>query len=329
MKSILAVLWWILTFQTLLTGAQGSALRQIRTVPLGGVEGRIDHLAVDVPHQRLYVAALGNGSLEVIDLEKGERVQSLGGLREPQGVAVSPELLRIFVACGGDGSLQAFDAQTFKPAWRVAFSSDADNLRYDVRMKRLYLGYGEGAIAILDASTGAKIGEVPLPGHPESFQLEKSGSRIFVNIPTAHQIAVIDRTTLEVVARWELHGASSNFPMALDEADRRLFVGCRHPASLVVFDTQSGKQIASLPSAGDADDLFYDSQRKKIYLSGGEGFLDVFDCLGADRYKREEHPETAPGARTSLFVPESGLLCVAFPRRGNRSAEIRVYRVQP
>jgi hypothetical protein len=190
------------------------------------------------------------------------------------------------------------------------------------------VGYGQGAIAAVDAATGKKLAEVALPGHPESFQLENPGSHILVNIPTAHLIAVVDRAKMRVIARWPLETASSNFPMALDAADHRLFVGFRRPALLMVFDSDSGRVITHLPASGDTDDLFYDPAGKRIYLSGGEGLVDVFKQLDKDRYERAVRIPTAAGARTSLFIPQLHLFCLAVPERDGSSAEIRVFRVQ-
>lgn len=328
MKIIFAAVLIVLSARALPLGAQGKALVRTKTIPLAGVVGRIDHLAVDVQRQRLFLAALGNGSLEIIDLAKGERIHSLTGLKEPQGVAYVPAFDRIFVAGGGDGTLKVFDAQTSRLLSTAQFSSDADNVRYEAAENRIYVGYGEGAIAALDASTGRRLGEAQLPGHPESFQLERSSPRIFANVPTAHLIAVIDRRKMAVIARWPLVAARSNFPMALDEAHHRLFIGCRHPARLVVYDTEAGREVASFPSVGDTDDLFYDAQRARIYVSGGEGFVDVFEQLDPDHYRRTDRISTASGARTSLFIPQLGIFCVAVPRREGRAAEVQVYQAQ-
>ncbi len=182
---------------------------------------------------------------------------------------------------------------------------------------------------MLDAVTGKRLGDIPLRGHPESFQLEKSGRRIFVNVPTAdHSIAVVDREKHGVIATWFLE-ARSNFPMALDEADQRLMVVARSPARLIVLDTSSGNAVMSVPTVGDADDLFYDATHKRVYISGGEGFIDTFQQADPDHYLPLGRIKTAPGARTSYFVPELKRLYLAVPRRGQQAAEIRVYEIQP
>ncbi len=306
--------------------AQQARLAPLKTVALDGVKGRIDHMAADASGQRLFLAALGNGSLEVIDLAQGKVARSIPGLEEPQGMAFVPDLNRLFVACGGDGTLRIYDTRTFRQISTLKYSSDADNVRYDPVGKRIYVGYGEGAIAAVDPSSGKKLGEVALPGHPESFQLEPSGSRMYVNVPTAHLIAVIDRSKMTVEARWPLREMSANFPMALDAARHRLFVACRRPATLLVLDTETGREVAKLPSAGDADDLFYDGERKLLYLSGGEGRLDIFAQDDADHYRLAGQIATAPGARTALFIPALGLYCLAVPHREKQAAEVRIFQ---
>ena len=158
-------------------------LRLVQTIPLPNVEGRIDHIAVDLKGERLFVAALGNNTIEVLDLRAGKRIQSITGLHEPQGVGFISEFKKIYVANAKSGACDVFDASSFKVIKSVKFSDDADNIRYDAAVRRVYVGYGSGALGIIDAATGDKLGEIKLEGHPESFQLERSGSRIFVNIP--------------------------------------------------------------------------------------------------------------------------------------------------
>lgn len=305
------------------------ALRQVQVIPLPGVEGRIDHMAVDVAGRRLFVSALGNNTLEVLDLGQGRRVKSISGLREPQGVYFVPKQNKIFVANGDDGTCKVFDGTSFKLVTTVHFPSDADNVRYDAARNQIYVGYGDGGLGVLDAATGAKIADIPLKAHPESFRLEESGPRIFVNLPDAnHTIAVVDRAKRSVIDTWTLH-SSANFPMALDEAEQRIFVVTRRPAQLVVLDSHSGKQIVSYDSVGDADDVFYDAAHRRVYISGGEGFISVFSQRSPDEYDSAGRIPTAAGARTSLFVPELNRLYLAVPHRGKQGAGIRVFQPRP
>jgi DNA-binding beta-propeller fold protein YncE len=300
----------------------------VGTMDLPRVEGRIDHLAVDTGAQRLYVAALGNNTVEVLDLKSGGHLKSLPGFREPQGIAFLPDAKLVAVANGQGEGVQLIDAGDFHPTGVVRLGDDSDNVRYDPAAKRLFVGFGSGALAAISAAGGKVLGEAKLAGHPESFQLEHSGARIFVNVPTADQIAVIDRTAMKVVATWPVVGAKSNYPIALDEANHRLFVGCRRPAKVLVYDTATGKESSSFDIVGDTDDLFYDAARKRLYVSGGEGYIDVFQEQETGRFNRVAQVATAAGARTSLFVPEQSRLYLAVPNRGNQKAEIRIYEAR-
>jgi DNA-binding beta-propeller fold protein YncE len=303
-------------------------LRLVQTIPLPNVEGRIDHMAVDVKGQRLFIAALGNNTVDVLDLHAGKRIRSITGLHEPQGVGFIPEFNKIFIANGKSGACDVFDGSSFKRIKRVKFSDDADNIRYDVTARRVYIGYGSGGLGVIDAARDELLGAIKLEGHPESFQLEKSGPRIFVNIPTAQKVVVVDREKKATATAWPTREFRANYPMALDETHRRLFVGFRKPARLVVFDTASGKAVAELNSSGDADDVFYDEAHKSIYISGGEGFIGVVQQQDADHYKTLTEIPTASGARTSLFVPELARLYLAVPHRGSQRAEVRAYEAQ-
>lgn len=303
-------------------------LQLIQTIQLQNIEGRIDHLAIDGQRERLFLAALGNNTLEVIDLKAGKVIHSVKGLDEPQGVAFIPETNVVYVANGGDGNCNAFSADSMSSLRKVKFSGDADNLRYDPATKLIYVGYGEGAIGIFEAETGKIVGDIKLPAHPESLALEQSGSRIFVNLPGAKQVAVIDRKTRSVIAQWPITQAAANYPMALDETHHRLFIGCRQPARMLVIDTESGKTMAQVECAGDTDDIFYDAQNKRVYVSGGEGFISVLAQQNADSYQAIAKIHTAPGARTSLFVPSLGRLYLAVPHRGNQLSEVRVYEAR-
>ena len=293
-------------------------------IPLPNVNGRIDHLSADLKGQRIFVSALGNHTVEVLDAQAGQRLRTIADLAEPQGVYYDPSTNRLFVACAMDGAAKMLDAGTFQLLETTKFSGDADNIRYDARGRRMIVGYGDGALGFLD-SNGKKMGEIALDAHPESFQLEKTGTRVFVNVPDRKEIEVADLVKNAILAKWPVTSALQNYPMALDEAHHRLLIGCRAPARMLVIDTDSGKQTASVEIVGDTDDLFYDAARSRVYVIGGQGFVDVFEQRDADRYARTAHFATAPGARTGLFVPDWGKLFVAVPHRGAQGAEILVY----
>ncbi len=308
------------------SGDTGLQLKQ--TIPLPGVEGRIDHLDLDSAGERLFVCALGNNTAEVLDLRKGERVHSISGLGAPQGVVYVPELNRLFIANDKAGLCDIYDAKSLQHIGKVDFQDDADNVRYDSATKQIYVGFGSGGIGIINAADGKRVGSIKLAAHPESFELEKHGRRIFVNVPNAGHVAVIDRDKGEVTATWKTDGASANFPMAFDEANHRLFIGCRMPSKLVILNTESGDVVASVDISGDPDDVFYDSRRHRIYAICGAGKIDIIEQTDANIYKALTKVDTANGARTGLFVPERDALFIAVPHRGAQAAEIRRYQVR-
>jgi DNA-binding beta-propeller fold protein YncE len=308
--------------------AQTAPLKLTKTIALPGVEGRIDHLAFDAAGERLFVCALGNNTVEVVDLRKGVRVHSITGLGAPQGIAYIPESNRIFVANDKGGICKIYDGKSFQAVGELDFKDDADNVRYDSATKLIYVGFGSGGIAVVNAPDGKQIGSIKLSAHPEAFELEKTGKRIFVNLPNSRHVAVIDRDKSEVVATWKTDLAFGNFPMALDEANHRLFIGCRMPSKLVVFNTDSGDVVAKIDISGDPDDVFYDSKRHRIYAICGAGKIDIIEQTDANNYKALTKIDTAEGARTGLFVSERDTLFVAVPHHGSQKAEIRAYRVE-
>ena len=302
-------------------------------IPLPNVKGRIDHFAFDPTHNRLFVSALGNNTEEIIGIGAQTVVHTISAVPTPQGVAYSPETNKLFV--GSDkGKLYIYDGSTFDLITSIDFGDDVDNLRYDATGQRLYVGYGDektGAIGMVDTATNKRLDDVAKLGvNPESFQLSASSRIIYVILPDLKKIAVIDRTT-HSITRWPVI-FESNFPMALDEADHRLFVATRSPALLAVFDTSSGRLVATLPTVQDSDDLYYDSARKRVYVSGGEGYISVFQQDDADHYKLLAKIQTALGARTAGYFGKGrkGLdrLYLAVPARADHGAEVWIYTVQ-
>jgi hypothetical protein len=316
--------------------AQESALTPKAPIALTKVEGRMDHLGVDVKGQRLFATAFDNRTLEVIDLKSGLQAHTIPNLDEPQGAYYDAATNRLFVACGGDGTVKIFDGTTFQLLQSVALGLDADNVRYDARSKHMVIGYGGekflagkvsrpgggGALAILEL-TGKKIAEIPMDAHPESFQLEKIGTRAFVNVPDRQEVEVADLAKRTLLERWKVN-CTTNFPMALDEAHHRLFVGCRIPARLAVFDTENGKIVAELAIVEHTDDLFFDATRERIYILG-EGFIEAWQENDPDHYERIGRYPTPADARTGLFVPDLGELFETIPHHGQQGAEILVY----
>jgi DNA-binding beta-propeller fold protein YncE len=311
----------------LVQAQEPKALALKTRIALPNVDGRIDHFSTDLKGQRLFMAALGNHTVEVMDVQSGKRLHTIPDLAEPQGVYYDPSTNRLFVACAKDGMTRVFDGGTFQVLETVKFAGDADNIRYDPRNRRIIVGYGDGALGFLDAN-GKKAGEVTLDAHPESFQLEKTGTRVFVNVPDQKEIQVADLANNALLAKWPVTSALKNYPMALDESHHRLLIGCRTPARLLVIDTETGKQTASIEIVGDTDDLFYDAAKSRVYVIGGGGFVDVFDQKDADHYVRTEHVATAAGARTGLFVADWDKLFVAVPHRGEQRAEVLIFETK-
>lgn len=313
-------------------GQQNPPLRLIQTIPLPNVHGRIDHFDVDLKGRRLFMSALGNNTLEVFDLRSNKVIHEIRGLREPQGVTYVWRSNRIFVANGDDGTVRMFDGSTYELLKTVRLSSDADDTRFDAATNQVVVGYGDGAnagLAILDGTAGDLVRTIKLPDHPESFQLEEAGGKIYVNIPSANNIVdVLDRNTRKIVATWTLGGAQDNFPMALDQANHRLFIVCRAPAEVLILDTDSGTVIARIPSVTHADDAWYDATNKRVYVSGGGGSVTVVEQRDADHYRRIAEVRTAQGARTSCLVPELSRLYVGVWGQRGRPEELQVYAVQ-
>lgn len=302
-------------------------LALVATIPMPGVKGRIDHFAVDADGHRLFVAALGNNTVEVLDTAAKKHLRSLTGFGEPQGVAYLPDSKLLYVANGSANRVDMLDGISFAMVKRIEQLDDADNVRYDAHARIVVVGYGSGALRLLHAKDATEAGDVRLAGHPESFQLETHGPRAFVNVPTARQIAVVDREKHQLLTTWPVD-ARANFPMALDEDGRRLFVGARAPAALLVYDIDSGRLVERQSIGGDTDDLFYDAERSRLYVICGEGRVDVLRRETPDHYVHQSMIKTAPRARTGVFVPEEGKLYVAAPASGASPARVLVYQAK-
>jgi DNA-binding beta-propeller fold protein YncE len=307
--------------------APPGSLKLEREIPLPGVEGRIDHLSADVAGQRVFISALGNGTVEVVDVAQGRRTAQIKGLKSPQGLAYVASNGTIYVASGGDGTVRSFDSRTLKPLHDVSLGEDADNVRYDKVHDQLLVGYGTGAIAALGLDLSRRT-NFALPVHPESFQLTEDGKQVFVNLPDNRSIASIDLASQSVNPAWGHPSASGNFSMALDNTIHRLFIPCRQPARLQVVSSDAGRITAWTATVGDADDIFVDEARRMLYVIGGDGFVDVLYVREHDAMVSRARVPTGPGARTGLYVPEWNKLLVAAPRQGSSEARLLVFAVQ-
>ena len=309
------------------TQSETPALKLEAKIPLGNVSGRIDHMAVDLTQQRLFVAELGNNTVGIISLGGRNVIRTLNGLKEPQGVAYLPSTDTLYVANGGDGSVRLFSGSDYAAAGQIDLGDDADNIRIDTPANRIVVGYGSGGLAVIDAANSRKIANIPLSVHPEGFQLDPGSNRIFVNLPKAQALAVVDRQSGRLTASWPMNVAGGNFPMAIDQASRHVLVAFRNPAKLGAFAMDDGSLVAGPDICGDADDLFVDANRRRVYISCGEGFLDVLDSTGA--YRRVARIATAAGARTSLFVPGMDRLMLAVRASAGEPAAIWVFQPVP
>jgi len=304
-------------------------LAEVARVELTGVGGRIDHLAWDAKHRRLWVAAMGNGSVEIVEWSEasaatpptGRVIKSLRLLAEPQGVAWLEARDEVAFTTGGDGHLHVFDAGTLAPLADLRVGGEADNVRFDAKAGVVWVGCDEGLVAV-DVAARKKVATVKLAGHAESFQLEPDGARIFVNVPDAQQVAVVDRVERKVVATWPIAAARSNFPMAVDAAAGRVLVGCRSPAKLLALDAASGALKQELPIGSDVDDLFVDAAHSRVYAACGAGEITVLSRDATGTLAASTSIATVPGARTALFVPDAALLFLAAPARDGKPATI-------
>jgi YVTN family beta-propeller protein len=296
-------------------------------IPLGEVIGRIDHLGIDLKRQRLFVAELGNDSVGVVDLAAGKVLRTISGMSEPQGVAYVPFADSVYAANGGDGSVRVLRGDDLAPIARIELGSDADNVRVDGQRNRVLVGYGKGALAVIDPAARTKAADIPLKAHPEGFQIDETGTRAFVNVPEAREIQIVELAAA-TNRSLPMRDAGANFPMAIDGEAHRVLVVFRSPPILMALSTQDGRVVAKLDTCGDADDVFVDARRHRIYVSCGEGVVDVMEP-GEGGYRRLARAPTVSGARTSLFVPELDRLFVAVRASSVEPAAIWVFKPIP
>jgi DNA-binding beta-propeller fold protein YncE len=308
--------------------AQAPPLELEAKIPLGDVAGRIDHLAVDLKRQRVFVAELGNNTLGIVDLANARLLRRLTGLSEPQGVGYDPANDIVYVANARDGTVRVLAGEDYAALGKIELGKDADNIRIDTAGHRVIVGHGSGALAIIDAVTRRKIADVALEEHPEGFQLDPQSGHIFVNLPDAQSIAVIDSAAMMVIATWPQVARHGNFPMALDHARRHVLAVFRSPAMLASLAMTDGAPVSKAQTCEDSDDVFVDAKRQRAYVSCGEGFVDVFDLQATPMACIARIP-TASGGRTSLFIPELDRLVIAVPARGAQAASIWVFRPTP
>ena len=314
-------------------------LRLVRTIPMPNVKGRIDHMDVDVQGKRLFVAGLENGSLEVVDLQAGKWLKSIPGFKKTQGVAYVPSLKKVFVASGDDGMLRVFRGDTLDLLDAVKLDLGPNRVAYDPHSKLLFVGYGGkdagkdyGEVGIIDAKTDKHLGDVKVEAHPAELLLDESGKTLFVFVSTASKVQVVDTKKREVVSTWPV-SSQRNGDGALDEKTHRLFIGTRTPPQMIAMDSQTGKEVASLPTVEGMDGVYFDTRLKRIYVSGGRGYdvgsIFVYQQKDADHYETIGKIPTKSGAGTSFWCPELNRYYVATPAHDKDEAAILVFEPEP
>ena len=320
-----------------LHGQDKLPLKLIQKIPMPNVRGRLDHFGLDLAGRRLFVAALGDdqNTVEVIDLKSGKRVSSIPGQSKPQGLFYSPDFKKLFVANGTDGTCKIFAGDTFKLIDSIPIGPDADHVGYDPATKYLYVGFGDaksGGLAIIDTRNNMHIADIKTDARPGGIKTEKSKLQTFVTLTGAANLGVVDLKKREQIATWPT-GVSGNVALALDESHHRLFDGVREPATLIVLDTESGKQVSQAEGVAGIDDLWYDSAHRRVYASGGRGFevgfVYTYQQKDADHYELIGKVPTAPGAGTSFWLPELNRLYVAAPSNDKEEAAILIFEPQP
>jgi DNA-binding beta-propeller fold protein YncE len=310
-------------------------LRLLQTIPRPGVQRKWDHFGVDLKGHRLFVASEFDPVVEVFDLRTNKLIHIINGLKNPHNILVRPELDEIFVVDGGASEVKIFRGNSYRLIGRIELTTDADPIVYDPATKYLYVVNGGHEanmpyclISVVDTTSGKKLADIKLDTNRlESMAIEESGPRLFVNMTGTNEIGVVDRNKGTLVQTWPLTAGKENTAMKLDEANHRLFVTTRKPSMLVILDTESGKEVTSVPIADHADDLAYDATRHRLYVPCGEGLITVIEQRGADDYHVIANISTGPGAQTAGLVPELNRYYVGVPRRGGHWPEILVYAV--
>lgn len=309
--------------------AEPATLELLKTIPLKGKTGRLDHAALDSKHGRLFVANLSNDSLDIIDLKAGKLLKQIPEQRKIQGVAYAADLDHIYAGNGVAGVCNVFDGKDYKLLHSIKLPG-ADNVRYLASRQRIYVGHAEKTLSVLDARTYEVQATIPLPGRPEGFQLETKRPRLYLNTVEPTRVVVIDTDKNEVLHRYSVKGSDRAYPLAVDEANQRLFLGCRDKPALVVMDSENGNVIATVAIPADIDDLFYDAKNKRLYASCGAGFLAVIRQRDADHYEAVETIPTVKLARTCFFDAAGARLYLLVPRQEREEGPtIRIYKPRP
>jgi DNA-binding beta-propeller fold protein YncE len=302
-----------------------------QTIVLKGKPGGLDHLALDVKRDRLFLANKVNNSLDIVDLKAGKLLKQVGSQGGIQGIAYAADLDKVCVGLGSGGYCNIFDGKDYELLETIKFADDADNVRYNPKTNTIYVAHAEKALGVINGKTYEKKADIALSGGAEGFELEKKRALLYLCVPSTNEMAVIDTDKNKVVKSYKIEKAEKPYTVALDEPNHRLFIGCRgKKPMIVVMDTETGKEIAGVDIPADIDDLVFDAKRKRLYAACGEGYLAVIKQTDADSYELLEKIATVKGAKTCTFNPETGRLYLGVPRqKGKDGPEIRVYHARP
>ncbi|HKB91186.1 MAG TPA: hypothetical protein VKC60_11770 [Opitutaceae bacterium] len=308
--------------------AHGQApLELSQTILLPKVVGGFNHHSADAKRHHLFVCATTNKTVEVIDLDSGKVIKTISG-EKPSATCFAPELNLLCVS--HSKGIRLYNADTFEDAGALDLSTSIDEMHYDSRNQELLVGCMSApskGIAAVNLVKRIVLEKIKTP-HPQGFTLEDDGDRVFVCTPGADQISVVDRKKPVQLEPWKLSDVRVDYSVAYDSKTHRLFVGCRRPAKLLVFDTNTGKQVASAEIGKDTDDLSFDSANKRVYVACGEGVISVIQQEGPDHYRNIANVPTAQGARNCIFLPETGEFCVTVPQNGEQPAKVLVYKAR-
>ncbi|HEV2615248.1 MAG TPA: YncE family protein [Candidatus Acidoferrales bacterium] len=314
-----------------------SPLKLVRTVKLPATaEGKFDHFGVDVRGSRLFLAAENSKEILVLDLNSGKLLRTIHGVVVPHAIAYRESSNRIYVTDGGAGDLKVFDGKTYRLLKSIKLRADADSMAYDQTMRYLYIVNGGSDahesysfVSVIDTSTDSKVGEIRI-GSPrlEALAVETSSEKLYVNNTGSNQIDVINRDKYTFMTSWPITLCKQNVPLAIDQANHRLFVGCRS-GKIAVVDTSTGKELQGLTIGTGVDDLVFDPQSKLLFAScGGDGAVYIYRQKSADNYESLGHAASGAGARNSRYVAELHQYYVAVPAHSGAPAEVLIYQVR-
>lgn len=306
------------------------------SVDLPGYTGDFDHFAVDHDRGRLLLAAEDHGTVEVFDLNSGKHLQTITGFETPHSILVRPGAPTILVTDSGKGMSKLLDASTYEVKGTVTLVPGADSIGYDPVENVVYVVTGgkdvdmaTSELAAVNPDTGQKKRSITLQdNHVEAMVLEQNGNRLFINLTQTNKVAVIDRTTMKLLATWPVPAAEQNAMAALDEKKHRLFIGCRKPGMIVVMNSDTGAIISHVPTPLRSDQLLYDEASNRLYSPGGEGFVAIYDTTDPDHLKKVANVPTAAGAKTGILIPDMKKLVLAVsPGDTKATAKVLTFTV--